>query len=107
MRSRSLIDDLGIETYILNTGHLGGKDIGVTESVTLLREIARGTVGWTDDEASGLTVPRSVPGIDIGDFSVADNVTDHDTELSRLRTERQVHLDTFEELDEDIKDAVY
>ncbi|MGA9401825.1 phosphoenolpyruvate carboxykinase (ATP) [Haladaptatus sp.] len=106
-RFRSLIDDLGVETYILNTGHLGGKDIGVTESVTLLREIARGTVEWTDDDASGLTVPSSVPGIDIGEFSVADNVDDHDSELSRLRTERQVHLDTFEELDEDIRDAVY
>ncbi|MCO8243299.1 MULTISPECIES: phosphoenolpyruvate carboxykinase (ATP) [unclassified Haladaptatus] len=106
-RFRSLIDDLGVETYILNTGHLGGKDIGVTESVTLLREIARGTVEWTDDDASGLTVPSSVPGIDIDEFSVADNVDDHDSELSRLRTERQVHLDTFEDLDEDIRDAVY
>ena len=106
-RFRELIDDLGIECYILNTGHLGGKDIGVTESVTLLREIARGTVEWTDDEATGLTVPSSVPGIDIGDFSVADNVSDHDSELSRLRTERQVHLALFEDLDEDIEDAVY
>ncbi len=106
-RFRSLVEALGIETYILNTGHLGGKDIGVTESVTLLREIARGTVEWTDDETSGLTVPSSVPGIDIGDFSVANNVADHDSELSRLRTEREVHLGTFEDLDEDIKDAVY
>jgi phosphoenolpyruvate carboxykinase (ATP) len=106
-RFRDLIDDLGVECYILNTGHLGGKDIGVTESVTLLREIARGTVEWTDDEATGLTVPSSVPGIDIEEFAVANSVSDHESELERLRTERRVHLATFEELDEDIRDAVY
>ncbi|GAA0228521.1 phosphoenolpyruvate carboxykinase (ATP) [Haladaptatus pallidirubidus] len=106
-RFRTLIDDLGVDCFVLNTGHLGGKDIGVTESVTLLREIARGTVEWTEDEATGLTVPSSVPDIGIGEFGVADNVSDYETELENLRTERQVHLDTFDDLDEDIRDSVY
>ena len=106
-RFRDLIADLGVECYVLNTGHLGGRDIGVSESVTILRELARDTVEWTDDEATGLTVPSDVPGMDIGEFAVADNVDDYERALSDLRTEREVHLDTFEDLSEDIRDAVY
>ncbi|WP_227353802.1 phosphoenolpyruvate carboxykinase (ATP) [Haladaptatus salinisoli] len=108
-RFRDLIDDLGVDCFVLNTGHLGdeSKDIGVQESVTILREIARGTVEWTDDEATGLTVPSSVPGMNVEEFAVADHVTDHERRLSELRTERRVHLDTFDDLDSDIKDAVY
>lgn len=106
-RFRELIEDLGVECYVLNTGHLGGRDIGVKESVTILRELARGTVEWTSDEATGLTVPANVPGMDMGAFAVADNVDDYERALADLRTEREVHLDTFEELSDDIRDAVY
>ncbi|WP_458189321.1 phosphoenolpyruvate carboxykinase (ATP) [Haladaptatus sp. NG-WS-4] len=108
-RFRDLIDDLGVDCFVLNTGHLGAKskDIGVTESVTILREIARDTVEWTDDDATGLTVPSSVPGMNVEEFAVADHVIDYEQKLAELRTERQVHLDTFDDLDSDIKDAVY
>ncbi|WP_458205640.1 phosphoenolpyruvate carboxykinase (ATP) [Haladaptatus sp. NG-SE-30] len=108
-RFRELIDDLGVDCFVLNTGHLGAKskDIGVTESVTILREIARDTVEWTDDEATGLTVPSTVPGLNIEEFAVADHVSDYEQKLAELRTERQVHLDTFDDLDSDIRDAVY
>ncbi|WP_227374307.1 phosphoenolpyruvate carboxykinase (ATP) [Haladaptatus halobius] len=108
-RFRDLIDDLGVDCFVLNTGYLGekSKDIGVQESVTILREIARDTVEWTDDEATGLTVPSSVPGMNIEEFAVADHVADHERRLAELRTERQVHLDIFDDLDSEIKDAVY
>ncbi|MFC4550832.1 MULTISPECIES: phosphoenolpyruvate carboxykinase (ATP) [Halorussus] len=105
---RDLIADLGVDCYVLNTGHLGGRDIGVEESVTILRELARGTVEWTDDDdATGLAVPDAVPGIDIDAYDVAENVDDHERELETLRTERKVHLDLFEDLDDEIRDAVY
>ncbi|WP_440005822.1 phosphoenolpyruvate carboxykinase (ATP) [Halomicrococcus sp. SG-WS-1] len=106
-RFRDLVTDLDVDCFVLNTGDLGGTDIGVEDSVTILRELARGTVEWTDDEATGLTVPASVPGMDVDAFSVADNVDDHERKLAELRTERLVHLDTFEDLDEEIRDAVY
>ncbi|NEU57036.1 phosphoenolpyruvate carboxykinase (ATP) [Halorussus sp. MSC15.2] len=108
-RFRDLVADLDVDCFVINTGHLGAKqkDIGVEESVTILREIARGTVEWTDDEATGLTIPSAVPGMDIAEFDVAENVANLDEKLARLRTERRTHLDTFEDLDDAIRDAVY
>ncbi|WP_135826214.1 phosphoenolpyruvate carboxykinase (ATP) [Halorussus ruber] len=108
-RFRDLVADLDVDCYVLNTGHLGEgqKDIGVEESVTILREIARGTVEWSDDEATGLTTPSEVPGLEISEFAVADNVANLDEKLAKLRTERRTHLDTFEDLADDIRDAVY
>jgi phosphoenolpyruvate carboxykinase (ATP) len=108
-RFRDLVADLDVDCYVLNTGHLGEqqKDIGVEESVTILREIARGTVEWSDDEATGLTTPSEVPGLEISEFEVADNVANLDEKLAKLRTERRTHLDTFEDLADDIRDAVY
>ena len=106
-RFRDLITDLGVDCFVLNTGNVGGRDVGVEDSVTILREIARDTVEWTDDDATGLTVPGKIPGMDAAAFSVADNVDDHDQKLAELRTERRTHLDTFEDLAEDIRDAVY
>ncbi|WP_137286849.1 phosphoenolpyruvate carboxykinase (ATP) [Halorussus salinisoli] len=108
-RFRDLVADLDVDCFVINTGHLGAKqkDIGVEESVTILREIARGTVEWTDDEPTGLTVPSRVPGMEISEFDVADNVENLDRKLSKLQTERRTHLDTFEDLADEIRDAVY
>ena len=108
-RFRDLIADLDLDCFVLNTGYLGdrSKDIGVEESVTLLREIARGTVEWTDSEAIDLTIPRSVPGLDIEQFGVPDHVDDYERKLRDLRAERREYLAEFEELDGDIEDAVY
>jgi phosphoenolpyruvate carboxykinase (ATP) len=108
-RFRDLVADLDVDCYVLNTGHIGNQqtDIGVKESVTILREIARGTVSWSDDDATDLTVPSEVPGMEISEFAVADNVENLDEKLAQLRTERRTHLDTFEELADEIRDAVY
>ncbi len=108
-RFRDLITDADVDCFVLNTGHLGAesKDIGVEESVTILRELARGTVEWTDDGATGLTVPSVVPGMRIEEFSVADHVDDYETKLHEQRVERQAYLSKFDDLDERILDAVY
>jgi phosphoenolpyruvate carboxykinase (ATP) len=108
-RFRDLVADLDVDCFVINTGHLGegAKDIEVEHSVTILREIARGTVEWTDDDATGLTVPSEVPGMDVSEFAVADHVENLDEQLTTLRTERRTHLDTFEDLADEIRDAVY
>jgi len=94
---------------VLNTGHLGAqaKDIGVEDSVTILRELARGTVSWTTDDATGLAVPAEVPGMDIDEFAIADHVPDHERQVRDLRAERRSYLADFDDLDDDIRDAVY
>ncbi|MEF8778194.1 MAG: phosphoenolpyruvate carboxykinase (ATP) [Natronomonas sp.] len=108
-RFRDLIADLDVDCFVLNTGHLGdrSKDICVEDTVTLLREIARDTVEWTDDEAIGFTIPRYVPGMDIEAFAVPDHVDDHERKLQELRAERRAYLADFDELDEEIEAAVY
>jgi phosphoenolpyruvate carboxykinase (ATP) len=108
-RFRDLVAELDVECYVLNTGHVGDtpKDIGVEESVTLLRELARGTVEWRDDDATGLTVPAEVPGMDVESFAVDDHLDDHERRLQDLRAERRAYLSSFEDLDAAIRDAVY
>ena len=106
-RFRDLVADLDVACFVLNTGRVGDRDVGVEESVTLLRETARGTVEWTTDEATGLTVPDRVPGMDVEAFGVAENVADHERELRELREERRAYLAAFDDLDGSIEDAVY
>jgi phosphoenolpyruvate carboxykinase (ATP) len=106
-RFRELIETLDVDCFLLNTGTVGGRDIGVEETVTVLRELARGTVTWETDDATGLTVPSDVPGIDIGAFDVADNVPDYEARLADLRAERRAYLKAFDDLADDVVDAVY
>ncbi|WP_132058295.1 phosphoenolpyruvate carboxykinase (ATP) [Halorussus amylolyticus] len=108
-RFRELIADLGVDCFVLNTGHIGAKakDIGVEESVTILREIARGTVEWEADDELGLTIPSEVPGMNVSEFSVPDHIEDFEAAQERMRTERRTHLATFEDLADEIRDAVY
>ncbi|WP_226483013.1 phosphoenolpyruvate carboxykinase (ATP) [Natrinema amylolyticum] len=104
-----LIDLLEADCYIINTGYLGdeSKDIGVTESVTILTEAARGTIEWSHDERMGLTIPDSVPGLDVDDYYVPDHVDDYDEALAELRADRREYLSQFDDLREEIRDAVY
>ncbi|QLG50819.1 phosphoenolpyruvate carboxykinase (ATP) [Natrinema halophilum] len=104
-----LIDILDVDCYVINTGYLGEEavDIGVTESVTILTEAARGTIEWTHDDRMGLTIPETVPGLDIEDYYVPDYVDDYDEALADLRTERREYLSQFDDLRDQIKAAVY
>jgi len=110
-RFRDLVSDLDVECYVLNTGCVGTsedpQDVGVRESVTILREIARGSVEWTDDDPTGMTVPSHVPGVDVDAYCVPDHVEDYEAAAAELRADRREYLASFPELDEDVVDAVY
>jgi phosphoenolpyruvate carboxykinase (ATP) len=106
-RFYDLIADLDVECYLLNTGQVGERDVGVEESVTLLCEVARDRIEWHHDEAVGLTVPASVPGLDIDAYDVATVVDDHERALADMRAERRAYLASFPELRAEIAEAVY
>ncbi|MFW6448179.1 MAG: phosphoenolpyruvate carboxykinase (ATP) [Halobacteriota archaeon] len=108
-RFRELVARNDIDCYVLNTGELGdgGRDIRVEDTVTLLREIARGRVTWTESPESGLTVPEAVPGFDVEAFRVEDYVPNLETRLRELRAERRSYLEGFDHLDPAIVEAVY
>jgi len=106
-RFRDLVADLDVEAYLLNTGTVGDRDVGVDDTVTLLREVSRGRIDWADDPTTGLTVPDSVPELDVSRFDVGDALDDADERIADLRAEREAYLAEFDDLDEAIRDAVY
>jgi phosphoenolpyruvate carboxykinase (ATP) len=110
-RFRELIESLDVETFVLNTGCVGegadAVDVGVEESVTILRELARGTVSWTDDTDVSLRVPAAVPGLEMDAYRVPEIVDDYERKAQELRTERRSYLAAFERLDREIVEAVY
>ena len=106
-RFRDLIADLDVDCFLLNTGSVGDRDVGVRDTVTLLREVSRGRVAWTDDETTGLTVPDAVLGLDESRFDVGDALEDADERIAELREERRAYLEAFDDLDDEIHDAVY
>lgn len=106
-RFRDLIESLDVECYLLNTGRVGERDIGVTESVTILRELARGSVSWREDGDTGLSVPADLAGVDIEQFDASANLSDATDRLADLREERRAYLAAFDDLDDAIVDAVY
>lgn len=107
-RFKELISELGAECYILNTGTVGGtQDIGVEDTVSIVRSITKDTISWQEDPTTGMVIPASVPGIDIDRFDVAEHVDDHEERLTELKEERRAYLEAFDGLDSDIVDAVY
>ncbi|MEF8799587.1 MAG: phosphoenolpyruvate carboxykinase (ATP) [Halolamina sp.] len=110
-RFRELIERLDVESFVLNTGRVGeggdAVDVGVEESVTILRELARGTVTWTDDTEVPLRVPAAVPGLDIEQYRVPEIVDDYEQKATELRAERRSYLAEFDSLDREVVDAVY
>ncbi|UWG48395.1 Phosphoenolpyruvate carboxykinase (ATP) [Halanaeroarchaeum sp. HSR-CO] len=108
-RFHDLIADLDVDTFVINTGTIGGDavDIGVEDTVRLLTETARGTVEWREDDDIGMTVPDEVPGMDVSRFDVPSVVDDFAEEHAALREERREYLAQFEDLRETIVDAAY
>jgi len=106
-RFRDLIAELDVDCFLLNTGSVGDRDVGVRDTVTLLREVSRGRVSWTDDSTTGLTVPDAVLGLDVSRFDVGETLENADDRIAALRAERRQYLDEFDDLDEAIRAAVY
>ncbi|ELY70377.1 phosphoenolpyruvate carboxykinase (ATP) [Natronobacterium gregoryi] len=104
-----LVSSLEVDCYVINTGSLGekSKDVGVEESVTILTETARGRIEWTDDDRVGLTIPEIVPGLSIDDYYPPDHVAEYDEAVADLRAERREYLEEFDDLREEIRNAVY
>jgi len=114
-----LLDSHPIETYLLNTGRVGGKDdderskkVKIPHTSACVRGIAEGTIRWTDDDDFGYHVAESVP--DFDDLELLqprrlyerEGRTGEYTELvDRLKSERVTRLQEFPELSEDIVKA--
>jgi phosphoenolpyruvate carboxykinase (ATP) len=109
-RFRDLVSELAVECFVINTGYVGEKstrDVGVDQTVAILREVARGSVEWLHDETMDLTIPESVPDLPIEEYYPPDHVDDYERAARELREERRASLQAFEDLSDGIKRAVY
>src|SRR5207244_10513209 len=108
-----------IETYLLNTGRVGGKDgddrskkVKIPHTSACVRGIAERSISWTGDDDFGYQVARSVPEFDDLEllqprrlYGREGRAEEYREIVDRLKAERVARLEEFPELSEDIVKA--
>ena len=109
-----------IETYLLNTGRVGGKDgddrskkVKIPHTSACVKGIAEQTITWDDDADFGYQVAAAVPDFDDDEllqprrlYERQGRTDEYDGIVERLKGERVAHLQEFPELSEEIIKAV-
>ena len=109
-----------IETYLLNTGRVGGKDgddrskkVKIPHTSACVKGIAEGTISWTEDPDFGYLVAEAVPDLDDLEllqprrlYERQGRMQEYRDLVGRLKAERVERLDEFPELHGPIVDAV-
>ncbi|MDH4111516.1 MAG: phosphoenolpyruvate carboxykinase [Actinomycetota bacterium] len=109
-----------IETYLLNTGRVGGKDgddrskkLRIPDTSACVKGIAEQTIEFDEDPDFGYQVATSVPDLDDEErlrprtlYERQGRGDDYAQIVERLKTERVAHLQQFTELSEEIIKAV-
>jgi phosphoenolpyruvate carboxykinase (ATP) len=119
-RLLELLDTHPIETFLLNTGRVGGKagderskDVKIPHTSACVKAIAEGTATFGEDPDFGYEVASAVPGFDDGEllrpselYARQGRADEYTAIVERLKQERVEHLQRFPELSEDIIKAV-
>jgi len=119
-RMLELLDSHPIQTYLLNTGRVGGKDdddrskkVKIPHTSACVKGIAEGTISWAEDPDFGYLVAESVPEFDDAELLQPRRLYERETRtaeyqelVDRLKTERVARLQEFPELSEEIVKAV-
>jgi phosphoenolpyruvate carboxykinase (ATP) len=109
-----------IETYLLNTGRVGGKDdderskkVKIPHTSACVKGIAEQTIGWTEDDDFGYLVGETVPDFDDVELLQPRRLYEREgraDEYARivegLKADRVAHLQRFTQLSEEIIKAV-
>ena len=109
-----------IETFLLNTGRVGGKDdddrskkLKIPHTSACVKGIAEGTITWADDPDFGYLVADAVPDIDDPEllqprrlYERQGRADEYVQLVDRLKTERVARLQEFAELSDEIVKAV-
>ena len=109
-----------IETYLLNTGRVGGRDddarsknVKIPHTSACVKGIADGTISFTDDGDFGYQVAESVPGFDDIEllqprrlYEREGRADEYGEIVDRLKSERVSRLQEFTELSDEIVKAV-
>ena len=109
-----------IETYLLNTGRVGGKDgddrskkLRIPDTSACVKGIAEQTIVFDEDPDFGYQVASSVPDLDDAEklqprrlYEAQGRGDDYRAIVERLKSDRVTHLQQFTQLSEDIIKAV-
>jgi len=109
-----------IETYLLNTGRVGGKDnderskkVKIPHTSACVKGIAEASITWNEDDDFGYLVADAVPDFDDLEllqprrlYERQGRVQEYTDLVERLKAERTERLREFPELDESIVKAV-
>ncbi|MGQ0670722.1 MAG: phosphoenolpyruvate carboxykinase [Actinomycetota bacterium] len=109
-----------IETFLMNTGRVGGNDdvegsrkVKIPHSSAVVKGIVEGTISWTEDDDFGYRVAESVPGIDDIEllqparlYERQGRTDEYRDMVKRLKIERRARLEEFPELSAEIVNAV-
>ena len=96
-----------MECYILNTGSVGakgdfaGEKLSIKVSTTIMKEIARDTINWVEDNEWGYLVPTEVAGIDINKYNPRNYYTkeEYSAIANKLKVEREAWLGKYNNLE--------
>ena len=119
LQGNRLLELLGthpIETYLLNTGRVGGKDgderskkLKIPHTSACVRGIAEQSITWDEDPDFGYQVASAVPDIDDEEllrprrlYERQGRQDDYNAIVERLKQERVTHLQQFPQLSEEI-----
>jgi len=108
-----------IETFLLNTGRVGGTDgdarskkVRIPHTSACVEGIAEGTISWTRDDDFGYLVADAVPGFDDLEllqprrlYERQGRMQEYDDAVERLKAERVARLEEFPELTPEIVKA--
>jgi phosphoenolpyruvate carboxykinase (ATP) len=123
LQGNRLLELLGthpIETYLLNTGRVGGKDddqrskkVKIPHTSACVRGIAEQTIEWDEDPDFAYQVATAVPDFDDAEllqprrlYERQGRLDEYAQIVERLKHERVGHLQQFTQLSEDIVKAV-
>ena len=119
-RMLELLGTHPIETYLLNTGRVGGRDgderskkVKIPHTSACVEAIAEGSIVWTQDPDFGYQVAGAVPGIEDPEllqprrmYERQGRGSEYAEIVERLKAERVARLEEFPELAPEIVKAV-
>jgi phosphoenolpyruvate carboxykinase (ATP) len=119
-RLLELLDTHPIQTYLLNTGRVGGTDgddrskkLRIPDTSACVKGIAEGTIVFDEDPDFGYQVASAVPGLDDAEklqprrlYEAQGRTDEYERIVERLKSDRVTHLQQFTQLSEDIIKAV-
>jgi phosphoenolpyruvate carboxykinase (ATP) len=119
-RILELLSSHPIETFLLNTGRIGGRDgdersrkVRIPDSSAIVEAIAEGSISWDADPDFGYQIASAVPGLDDVDllqprrlYEAQGRMQEYRDLVERFKAERRAHLEKFPHLSNEIVAAV-